>query len=88
MDRFVDREGVEMEGIEPIAISSNVKVKEKFEVVIFKDSGYQMGVSAEVLNIEYFDSYPNKNQILWAIIKNKGQSAEVHKRHYIEDIPF
>jgi len=88
MDRFIDREGIEMEGIEPIAISDSVKLKVRFEVVIFKDSSYQMGVNSDVANIEYFDSYPNKNQILWAIMKNKGQSAGVHKKYYIEDIPF
>jgi hypothetical protein len=35
MDRFIDREGIEMKGIEPIAISDNVKLKEKFQVSIF-----------------------------------------------------
>ena len=42
----------------------------------------------QISGIERFDSYPNKNQILWSIIKNKGKSAEVHKIYYIQDTPF
>lgn len=74
---------LEMKGIEPIAISDNVKLKEKFQVSIF---GFDNGT--EVRAIEDFESYPNKNQILWSITKNKGQTAEIHKIYYIEDIPF
>jgi hypothetical protein len=83
MNRFIDREGFEMEGIEPISISKNVKLKEKFRVNIFPSESILSSI-----NSEEFDSYPNKNQILWAIKKNKGEAAEIHKIYYIEDIPF
>ena len=89
MDRFIDREGNETQGIDPISIRDNVKLKEKFDIVIYKyEDKYCRDEELEIAGIERFDSYPNKNQILWAIKKHNGQSAEVHKIYFTEDIPF
>lgn len=91
MDKYVNRLGEFVElPRDAVKVSDCITgISEKFRVDVFKDDAFE-----EILNYQYsepkrvgyeiFRQYPEKNQIMWAICKHKGNIANVTKYYELE----
>lgn len=88
MDTYIDRQGEKVGLIEPVKYNGDT-LKELFKVTVSKCYLYEPNKESEVKGFEYFERYPTKTQILWAIKKHEGNNAHIDKFYQTEEqIPF
>ena len=64
-----------------VCIPDDMELFESFRVLV-RDDSYN------IIGWEDFDDFPNDNQIMYAIAKNNGCSANIEKVYEMEEVPF